>query len=133
MSKSNRAVRGISGYVNLGFPVPAGPGPSRRRSARRSRAPVGFQVVGSDGYQVDGVATIVERMRARLGDAPVYVSVDIDVLDSAHAPGTGTSDACIPTDLNPDGVRGATCTLTTTVLVAPGQRQAMAVMSPSSK
>ena len=33
---------------------------------------------------------MIERMRARLGDAPVYVSVDIDVLDPAHAPGTGT-------------------------------------------
>ena len=32
-------------------------------------------------------------MRARLGDAPVYVSIDIDVLDPAHAPGTGTPEA----------------------------------------
>ena len=32
-------------------------------------------------------------MRARLGDRPVYVSVDIDVLDPAHAPGTGTPEA----------------------------------------
>jgi agmatinase len=30
---------------------------------------------------------------ARVGDAPVYVSVDIDVLDPAHAPGTGTPEA----------------------------------------
>ena len=29
----------------------------------------------------------------RVGDAPVYVSVDIDVLDPAHAPGTGTPEA----------------------------------------
>jgi agmatinase len=32
-------------------------------------------------------------MRARVGDAPLYVSVDIDVLDPAHAPGTGTPEA----------------------------------------
>ena len=32
-------------------------------------------------------------MRRRLGDRPVYVSVDIDVLDPAHAPGTGTPEA----------------------------------------
>jgi agmatinase len=32
-------------------------------------------------------------MRRRLGDGPVYVSVDIDVLDPAHAPGTGTPEA----------------------------------------
>jgi agmatinase len=54
---------------------------------------LGFQVVRSDDYQSDGVASIVDRMRARLGDAPVYVSIDIDVLDPAHAPGTGTPEA----------------------------------------
>ena len=32
-------------------------------------------------------------MRDRLGSGPVYVSVDIDVLDPAHAPGTGTPEA----------------------------------------
>jgi len=32
-------------------------------------------------------------MRGRLGDKPVYVSIDIDVLDPAHAPGTGTPEA----------------------------------------
>ena len=54
---------------------------------------LGFQVIRSDDYQSDGVAAIVDRMRARLGDAPVYVSIDIDVLDPAHAPGTGTPEA----------------------------------------
>ena len=32
-------------------------------------------------------------MRRRLAGGPVYVSVDIDVLDPAHAPGTGTPEA----------------------------------------
>ena len=54
---------------------------------------LGFQVIRSDDYQSDGVASIVDRMRARLGDAPMYVSIDIDVLDPAHAPGTGTPEA----------------------------------------
>ena len=54
---------------------------------------LGFQVIRSDDYQSDGVAAIVDRMRTRLGDAPVYVSIDIDVLDPAHAPGTGTPEA----------------------------------------
>jgi agmatinase len=56
-------------------------------------AVLGFQVVRSDDYEVDGVAGVVERMRRRLADGPVYVSVDIDVLDPAHAPGTGTPEA----------------------------------------
>jgi agmatinase len=54
---------------------------------------LGFQVVRSDDYQLDGLAGVVERVRARLADGPVYVSVDIDVLDPAHAPGTGTPEA----------------------------------------
>jgi agmatinase len=36
---------------------------------------------------------VVAEVRDRLGDAPVYVSIDIDVLDPAHAPGTGTPEA----------------------------------------
>jgi len=40
-----------------------------------------------------GVAEVVRRLLTRVGDAPVYVSVDIDVLDPAHAPGTGTPEA----------------------------------------
>ena len=34
----------------------------------------------------------IARMRVRLGDRPVYVSLDIDVLDPAFAPGTGTPE-----------------------------------------
>ncbi len=41
---------------------------------------------------VQGVAPIGAALRERVGDAPVYVSVDIDVLDPAHAPGTGTPE-----------------------------------------
>jgi agmatinase len=33
-----------------------------------------------------------ELIRSHVGDAPVYVSVDIDVLDPAFAPGTGTPE-----------------------------------------
>ena len=54
---------------------------------------LGFQVLSCDDFQLQGLATMIERMRARIGDAPVYVSVDIDVLDPAHAPGTGTPEA----------------------------------------
>jgi agmatinase len=54
---------------------------------------LGFQVVRADDYQAEGVAGVVERMRSRLGDGPVYVSIDVDVLDPAHAPGTGTPEA----------------------------------------
>jgi agmatinase len=54
---------------------------------------LGFRVVTSEEYQDSTVAAVVERVRARLGEGPVYVSVDVDVLDPAHAPGTGTPEA----------------------------------------
>jgi len=54
---------------------------------------MGFAQVTTDEVGEDGVAAVVERMRARVGRAPLYVSVDIDVLDPAHAPGTGTPEA----------------------------------------
>ena len=54
---------------------------------------LGFQVVTAPEVEDLGVAGLVERIRDRVGDRPVYVSVDIDVLDPAHAPGTGTPEA----------------------------------------
>ena len=33
------------------------------------------------------------ELRQRIGDRPLYISIDIDVLDPAHAPGTGTPEA----------------------------------------
>lgn len=54
---------------------------------------LGFEIVRATDFDQLGPPAIVERIRARLGDSPVYVSVDIDVLDPAHAPGTGTPEA----------------------------------------
>jgi agmatinase len=54
---------------------------------------LGFATVHCAEIETHGLAAAVERIRQRLGDAPVYVSVDIDVLDPAHAPGTGTPEA----------------------------------------
>ncbi|MGE2836805.1 agmatinase [Mycobacterium sp. SMC-4] len=53
----------------------------------------GFSVVTCRDIDTLGAAGIIEKIRTRVGDAPVYVSVDIDVLDPAHAPGTGTPEA----------------------------------------
>ncbi|TGN65764.1 agmatinase [Nocardioides eburneiflavus] len=54
---------------------------------------LGFQVVSADDYQTHGLSAVTDRMKERLGDRPVYVSIDIDVLDPAFAPGTGTPEA----------------------------------------
>jgi agmatinase len=54
---------------------------------------LGFQVVGSHEMDELGWRGVVERIRTRVGDRPTYVSLDIDVLDPAFAPGTGTPEA----------------------------------------
>ncbi len=54
---------------------------------------LGFAVITADDIEQDGVSTAIERMQARILDRPVYVSIDIDVLDPAFAPGTGTPEA----------------------------------------
>jgi guanidinobutyrase / D-arginase len=54
---------------------------------------LGFQVIPAPDVEQIGVTGMVERIRQRVGGRPVYVSVDIDVLDPAHAPGTGTPEA----------------------------------------
>ena len=54
---------------------------------------LGFQVVGSHEMDDLGWRGVVERIRTRVGDRPTYVSLDIDVLDPAFAPGTGTPEA----------------------------------------
>jgi agmatinase len=53
---------------------------------------LGFARIRTDDYQTQPVGAIVERIRERVSDAPVYISIDIDVLDPAHAPGTGTPE-----------------------------------------
>lgn len=54
---------------------------------------LGFQVVPSVEIDHLGAQGIVDRIRERVQERPVYVSVDIDVLDPAFAPGTGTPEA----------------------------------------
>lgn len=56
-------------------------------------AGMGFGIIGTDQVSELGPARVAERISERVGPAPVYISIDIDVLDPAHAPGTGTPEA----------------------------------------
>jgi len=53
---------------------------------------LGFATVSTADVARHGVDQAIDRIRARVGDRPLYLSVDIDVLDPAHAPGTGTPE-----------------------------------------
>lgn len=58
----------------------------------REDAEMGFRVFGCGDIDDLGAATIAERLRDQVGDRPTYLSIDIDVLDPAFAPGTGTPE-----------------------------------------
>ena len=53
---------------------------------------LGFQTITAFDLQRLGLAEVNELILKRVGDNPVYISVDIDVLDPAFAPGTGTPE-----------------------------------------
>ncbi len=55
-------------------------------------AELGFKVIHCDELNDQGPDHVAARIRDRVGDVPLYLSIDIDVLDPAHAPGTGTPE-----------------------------------------
>lgn len=52
----------------------------------------GMTVIHAEDVTGMGVPAIIEKARAILGTGPVYVSFDVDSLDPAFAPGTGTPE-----------------------------------------
>lgn len=68
-------------------------GPLYTRGDLRDDERLGFAIISSVEIESEGLARAIDRMLARLGDHPVYLSIDIDVLDPSHAPGTGTPEA----------------------------------------
>lgn len=51
---------------------------------------LGFNIIDAARVHRHGVDAVVAETRRLLGDRPVYVTFDIDCLDPAFAPGTGT-------------------------------------------
>jgi agmatinase len=56
-------------------------------------AALGYATVHCTDYDRLGLDDVIAAMRERLDTGPVYVSVDIDVIDPGMAPGTGTPEA----------------------------------------
>src|SRR5699024_8616511 len=52
----------------------------------------GFTVIPAEECWYQSMAPIMENIREKLGDTPVYLSFDIDGIDPAYAPGTGTPE-----------------------------------------
>ncbi len=63
-------------------------GPGDLQEARA----MGFDLLTGPEMHALGPDVWAARVRERVGDAPVYMSFDIDFLDPAYAPGTGTPE-----------------------------------------
>jgi agmatinase len=53
---------------------------------------MGFDLVPTDTVRKLGIEETIARIRERVGDARTYVSFDVDFVDPAFAPGTGTPE-----------------------------------------
>jgi agmatinase len=67
-------------------------GPLYSTEDLKNDAEFGFKIIHCDEFQTEGIDKIVKRIRDRVGNNPLYLSIDIDVLDPAFAPGTGTPE-----------------------------------------
>jgi guanidinobutyrase / D-arginase len=67
-------------------------GPLYAREDLTEDEAMGFGIIGTWETDSIGVEGVIEKVRCRIGDTPLYVSIDIDVLDPAFAPGTGTPE-----------------------------------------
>jgi agmatinase len=70
-------------------------GPQFSAADLAADAGLGFQLIDGQAIDGKGAGAIAAAIRARVGGASVavYLSFDIDVLDPAFAPGTGTPEA----------------------------------------
>ena len=50
----------------------------------------GFEILTAPWIHREGIGAAIDVVRERAGDAPLYLSFDVDGLDPAFAPGTGT-------------------------------------------
>ena len=53
---------------------------------------LGFELLTGEALQALDPGEYRERVRARVGDAPAFLSFDVDLIDPAFAPGTGTPE-----------------------------------------
>lgn len=76
-----------SAYVQLGIRGPTG-GPQDYEDALR----LGARMITLDEFRTRDVPSVLQEIHERVGQRPLYVSFDIDAVDPAFAPGTGTPE-----------------------------------------
>src|SRR5437899_4924939 len=82
------------GLLDLGRAVHVGTrGPQFSADNLRSAAALGFRLIDGRALEDRGATSIANEVRELTGPVHVYLSFDIDILDPAFAPGTGTPEA----------------------------------------
>jgi agmatinase len=74
-------------YVQIGIRGPTG-GPQDYADALR----LGARMITLDEFRTRTMTSVLDEVRSVVGDRPVYVTLDIDCVDPAFAPGTGTPE-----------------------------------------
>ncbi|KAF2645865.1 Arginase/deacetylase [Massarina eburnea CBS 473.64] len=79
-------IRNTSIHAGIRAPV------MRPKGDLRNDIRCGFEMVRARDIDRIGVSGVIERLKKRVSGSNVYISVDIDVLDPAFAPATGTAE-----------------------------------------
>ncbi|KAL3497276.1 hypothetical protein BJX62DRAFT_245993 [Aspergillus germanicus] len=79
-------IRNSSIHVGIRAPV------NRPKGDLRNDLRCGFSIIKARDFDYLGITGVVDEIKSRVGDSKVYISVDIDVLDPAFAPATGTAE-----------------------------------------
>ncbi len=79
-------IRNTSIHAGIRAPV------MRRKGDMRNDVRCGFDTIKARDIDRIGVNGVIKKLKERVGDTNVYISVDIDVLDPAFAPATGTAE-----------------------------------------
>jgi agmatinase len=59
---------------------------------RQQARDFGFDVLLADDVRAMGITKVIEAIRKKVSDGPTFLSFDIDFIDPAYAPGTGTPE-----------------------------------------
>lgn len=95
---------------------------------------LGYDVVTTDEAIALGPQQLAERIAARVGDNPVYITYDLDFIDPAFAQGVGTPEAGGPTSrealailraMRPMNIVGCDVVETNPTFDGPGQTTAL--------
>lgn len=74
-------------YIQIGIR-----GPTSGKDDLDETREMGAKILTIDQVFEMGIPAVINKMQATIGDRPVYVSLDIDSVDPAFAPGTGTPE-----------------------------------------